>query len=1296
VVDVVRSIYPVWLLAAWFCMSSGVVILRAVLARRYRGASPSSASLRRWAVLLSSGAALTGILWGCLATVPLVTSSFVLQLFAAMVIGGMLAAGVMMNASYRPAMLAFGLPVAVPAILIFLAGGGFANTEIGLLLLLFTASITLSGTKLNRVVAENIRMRLGHDALLAKLRSSEAGMAVAQSIAKLGSWELDLASNLVVLSPEAYRIFRVDPGDFKPSYETMMGCVYPDDQIIVARSFAEAKTKGLASGIDHRLVAADGTLRYIHETPQAIFGPDGQAVRISGTVQDVTEQRLLEGRLKFANLVLTTQMEAAPDGIMVVDGNRHVTAFNRRISEIWQLPAASLTAGDDAAIRTRMYAMMQDPLPFEKQINHLAGHPDAASEGDIALADGRILRYFTRAMGGPSGENLGRVWFFTDVSESRQAADALAYRDHLLHTVTAAMAVAVGALSLTDGVNAALVKIGESMGVDRVSVMQNMPDEFPPLALRFMWEATGLAVPFNLGAAGHKYDATEMAEWRHPLWDGVPVFADASTAKGAVRDMMTDFQIQSALLMPVFVGGQAWGFLGIDMCRSPRHWAASEIETMRILADVAGALIIRERARLALDTSERRFRLLNATATDGVITTDKAGHILQWNPGAERIFGYAAAEVLGQQVSHLLTRDRGGAPVLGAESTTPGTTLEVEAVRKDGTAVTIEVSVSGAQLGTGWEVILISRDITKRKTAESKLRFANILLRTQMEASPDGILVVDEKRKVLSYNQHFVSMWRVPSAFLEARNDDDVLAHVAAAIKNPDEFLQRVQHLFLHPDETGVDELATLDGRVIELHSVSLPIEAADYRGRVWFFRDVTARRATDALALRLAHYDVLTGLANRAVFVDAIQQGIAAAERHSGSLAVLYLDLDHFKDVNDTLGHPVGDALLKAVADRLLAQTRATDTVARFGGDEFAILASDIGSPEDAAALADKLVAAIGEPFIVGGNNIHTDASIGIALYPANAADAETLLSHADVALYRAKAEGRGIYRFFTDAMDQQVRKRFDMATQLRAALASGQLFVLYQPQVNASTGQITGLEALIRWHHPTRGEVGPAAFIAVAETTGIIGLIGHFVLLTACRQAKLWLNLGLDFKRISVNVSALQFKTPVALEADIAAALADTGLPPHLLELELTESVLMDASREHSNILLRLRKIGVKLAIDDFGTGYSSLDYLRRFPADHIKIAQSFTKNIETELGDASIVRAIISLARELDISVIAEGIENRKQLDLVKGWGCQQIQGFYFACPLNAERITELLTGGGIIQPAAAAILEPDSDI
>jgi EAL domain-containing protein (putative c-di-GMP-specific phosphodiesterase class I) len=323
--------------------------------------------------------------------------------------------------------------------------------------------------------------------------------------------------------------------------------------------------------------------------------------------------------------------------------------------------------------------------------------------------------------------------------------------------------------------------------------------------------------------------------------------------------------------------------------------------------------------------------------------------------------------------------------------------------------------------------------------------------------------------------------------------------------------------------------------------------------------------------------------------------------------------------------------------------------------------------------------------PFRIEGNEIITAASIGIDLYSPGANDVETLLAHADVALYRSKAEGRGIFRFFTAAMDRQVRARVTLGYELREAIARDQLFLLYQPQVDAATGRITGIEALVRWRHPTRGVLTPGYFIPVAEATGTIGMLGHFVLWRACRQAKDWIDAGFSISRIAVNISALEFKTPAVLEADIIAVLDATGLPPHVLELELTESVLMVASRERDTILRSLRDLGVKFAIDDFGSGFSSLDYLRRFPADHIKISQTFTKHIESGAGDASIVRAIIGLAHELNMDVIVEGVETKSQLELLESWNCGEIQGYYFARPMEAKDMTFLLRNGGVIQPA-----------
>jgi diguanylate cyclase (GGDEF)-like protein len=439
-----------------------------------------------------------------------------------------------------------------------------------------------------------------------------------------------------------------------------------------------------------------------------------------------------------------------------------------------------------------------------------------------------------------------------------------------------------------------------------------------------------------------------------------------------------------------------------------------------------------------------------------------------------------------------------------------------------------------------------------------------------------------------------------------------------------------------------------------------------------------------------MARYDSLTGLANRGVFAEALQHEIARAHRDGTSFAVLYLDLDHFKDINDTLGHLIGDLLLQAVAERLRASVRETDTVSRFGGDEFALIATDLREPAAAATLALKLLTAISEPVLIRDIEVRSGASVGIAMYAPNSADIEALLSHADIALYRAKSEGRGTYRFFTDAMDAEVQTAFTLGAELRHAIESDQLYLVYQPQVDIYTGRIIGVEALVRWLHPTRGVVSPGQFIPIAEKSGLIVAVGRWVMHESCRQMKEWLDAGVAPPLIAVNLSALQFKTPRELENDIGAILAETGVPPHKVELELTEGALMDASREHGDVLLRLREAGFRIAIDDFGTGYSSLDYLRRFPVDRIKIAQEFMLDT-TEASSDAIIRAAIALAQELNLDVIVEGVETARHLQRVKSCGGREVQGYYFSKPIHAEAMTVLLRKGITLPVIHAVILD-----
>jgi diguanylate cyclase (GGDEF)-like protein len=433
-----------------------------------------------------------------------------------------------------------------------------------------------------------------------------------------------------------------------------------------------------------------------------------------------------------------------------------------------------------------------------------------------------------------------------------------------------------------------------------------------------------------------------------------------------------------------------------------------------------------------------------------------------------------------------------------------------------------------------------------------------------------------------------------------------------------------------------------------------------------------------------MARQDPLTGLVNRRVFVEAVEQEIARARWGERSFAVLYLDLDNFKDVNDALGHPAGDLLLEEVARRLLAGVRGDDLVARFGGDEFAVIVAGVTELTAVASLAERLGAALREPFTVEGSQVCPGASIGIAVYGPDVRDAETVLAHADVALYRAKSEGRGTHRFFTAAMDDEVRTRVLMASDLREAIARGQLFLVYQPQVEPATRRVVGLEALVRWSHPGRGNIGPGEFVPVAERMSLAIPLGRWVLREACRQARVWMDEGIATPTISVNVSALQFKT-LEIERALAVVLEETHLPPERLELELTESVLMEASAKHGDLIARLRKKGLHVAIDDFGTGFSSLEYLSRFPVDRLKIAQSFVGELARRPEAAAIIKATIGLAKELKLGIVAEGVEDEEQLRLLTAWGCSVVQGHYFFRPLTTDQATALLRGGPTVLAA-----------
>jgi diguanylate cyclase (GGDEF)-like protein len=430
-----------------------------------------------------------------------------------------------------------------------------------------------------------------------------------------------------------------------------------------------------------------------------------------------------------------------------------------------------------------------------------------------------------------------------------------------------------------------------------------------------------------------------------------------------------------------------------------------------------------------------------------------------------------------------------------------------------------------------------------------------------------------------------------------------------------------------------------------------------------------------------LARTDPLTALANRRVFEERLGTAFAASRRNGNLFAVHFVDLDGFKDVNDTLGHATGDLLLRAVVMRLKTLVRQTDLIARFGGDEFAVLQADANDSLSTATLAQKMIDALAAPFIIGGNEVFITASIGVASYSPDIATFDMMMIQADLALYRAKDDGANCFRSHSHELDQQVRLRITLAEELRAGIEHGELELFYQPQVKIGSGQILGLEALVRWNHPKRGLLAPSIFIPIAEKLAIIQQLGSWVFDAACRQLAQWQEQGIAPHTVAVNVSGVQIKRIDDLARYIAGSLAKWNIKPDAIELELTETVLMEASQKHSDALQRLRQMGLRIAIDDFGTGFSSLKYLTIYPINKLKIAQELVFRVTDDPRNATVVRAAIRLAHELGIEVIAEGVETKAQARFLWSAGCDHAQGYLYSRPVGANAATALLRQGRI---------------
>ena len=684
-------------------------------------------------------------------------------------------------------------------------------------------------------------------------------------------------------------------------------------------------------------------------------------------------------------------------------------------------------------------------------------------------------------------------------------------------------------------------------------------------------------------------------------------------------------------------------------------------------------------SRRRLEASEARFRDLTELSADWYWEQDAEFRFVDMSHGAQTRVGLAPQGFIGKRrwdfPWYNMTEQDWAAHRAQLERHEPFHDLQLRR-REAGGEVTV-ISVSGKPIfdahGRFAGYRGVGRNITERKRTKRNLRQIVERFRSLTELSSDWYWEMDADLRFTYVSEGIRKVRGIEPTSLIGRRRWE-----ADGVVIDENMARHRATLEAHePFRDFVLARRRPDGRVTYVNHAGRPIfdDKGVFKGYRGVARDITAKvEAEDTLA-RLAHFDNLTGLPNRGLLQDRLKRAVARANRAEALLAVMYLDLDQFKEINDSLGHAVGDQVLREAASRLERCLRSTDTVARLGGDEFTILLEEVRSVEEVARIAEKLLGAVAARAEIAGHELHLSTSIGITVYPLDGRDADLLMRNADLAMYHAKQEGRNNYQFFSHDMGAQTERRVDLQARLRGALARNEFTLHYQPQVDVRSGAIVGFEALLRWSDRELGPVPPAQFIPIIEDTGLIVPIGEWALHEACRQGKRWIDAGHGRLNMAVNLSPRQFRQK-DLVRRVSALLAETGFPPECLELEITESTVMHRTEEAATGLRELHALGVQISLDDFGTGYSSLAYLHRFPVTTLKVDQSFVRDIRSDRDDAAIVSTVITLARQLRLKSLAEGVETKAQLSFLRARGCDYYQGYLYARPAPAREIELLL--------------------
>lgn len=1004
-----------------------------------------------------------------------------------------------------------------------------------------------------------------------------------------------------------------------------------------------------------------------------------KGILVSASLRDVSEHRRIEELQRWQTDFSTGVIDSLPGIFYLIDEPGRMRQWNSNLESV-----TGYSAEEIRRMRPLDFFEEAEHARIQETIRKVYEHGRTAIDAPLRLRDGstRDFHFIGHLI------SLGDERFLTglgiDVTDIRQTESALEYLSGLQRMLVEASRSFIESSSthLDELITDILGKVGAYCDVDR-SYLFRFKHDRQLMDNTHEWCAPGISAEIeNLQDLPREAvpKVVEFMEGRKVMH--VPRVAELDAEWANDRAVFEDEDIQSLIVVPIVVSQELHGFIGFDSVRRQRTWDDEEIRLLQVLADLIGAVIQRESAADALRDSEALRSHAEKLAHLGSWEWDISGDAFRASIEWRRVTGCYAEPLSREQVIDISHPD--DLPEIRARlertiATGEPYDIEHRIYRPDNDELRwIKVH---AELDDEPEVASklhgFAQDITERKRIEQVM----------VESEARYRSVVDNIREVV-FQADAQGRW----TFLNPAWEEVTGYSVHESLGKP-------FHGFVHPeDRAGSDreyqalmrgdkrisrsELRYLtrqgDYRWVEVNLRVTADSEGEIVGCAGTMRDVTEQREAERKMLQLAHYDPVTGLPNRILALDRLDQLLKASKRTGDLVAVLFLDLDHFKKANDTLGHEAGDELLKEAARRLLDDVRERDTVARFGGDEYLILLGGLKHAAHAQPATEKLLESFRDPFHLLGREFMLTASVGIAIAPTDGTTAQDLLRNADMAMYQSKVEGRNTYHYFTEAMNQDVKRRLAIEEQLRGAMDRGELSLVFQRLVNLSDGSTVGAEALVRWHSPVLGEVPPDEFIPIAEQTSIIDAMGHYVLEQALQQAAVWRQDYPDFL-VSVNVSPQQFRDS-KLGERIGDALARAGLPGEALQVEITESVLLGGRTQAGNALDQLKQLGVGIAMDDFGTGYASLSYLRFFPFDTLKIDRSFVSDVTEDPRDCELVIASLALAHSLGLTVAAEGVETQAQVTLLREHGCHLAQGFLFGEALDADAFTAWLATSG----------------